>query len=71
MEEHFPTFCLKLMYTIYYNFIIYHFLKIGLPARSVKCESRNVNLVVRIGMETIKKKNAGLRYDEVYHMKAL
>ena len=49
--------------------IIHYFLKIGLPARSVKCESRNVSLLVRVGMET--KKYAGLRYDEVFHMKAL
>ena len=49
--------------------IIHYLLKIGLPARAVKCESRNVNLVVRVGLET--KKYAGLRYDVVYHMKAL
>jgi len=37
---------------------IYHFLKLSLPAKSVKCESKNINLVVRVGLKT--KKYAGL-----------
>ena len=39
------------------------------PARIVKYESKNVNLIVRVGLKT--KKYAGLMYDEVYHLKAL